>query len=194
MPTVTEIEYGRLANLGNYEHHKVSLRARLDEGETEEEGLRALEERARAYLKQPSRAQEEIAALEERWSRWDRMLDELRERIARFGRTVEELRPFGPDSAVAEWARLRARREFLQAQLATLDAEEHRPDIVRARRELGQPRGARTPDWPELPTAPADVAPEDAADTMAAGRSALDALRAVADGQPVTDEEDEIPF
>ena len=119
---------------------------------------------------------------------------ELRERIARFGRTVEELRPFGPDSAVAEWARLRARREFLQAQLATLDAEEHRPDIVRARRELGQPRGARTPDWPELPTAPADVAPEDAADTMAAGRSALDALRAVADGQPVTDEEDEIPF
>lgn len=43
---ITHVEYSALYNLGNYNNEKVGLRAELEEGETPEEAVKALREKA----------------------------------------------------------------------------------------------------------------------------------------------------
>lgn len=134
---VTTVEYSRLANLGNYEHQRVTLRADIDPHERAEDVLGALEDRCRAYLKQPSRALERLNDLDARWRGFLERVAELRQCIARtlqpWVRADERARSL--DQHAAEIA-------ALQGELANLDTEEGK--AAKLRRELGVPRPKAT--------------------------------------------------
>lgn len=136
---IREVSVSRVKNLGNYENEKVGMVAVLDEGEDPVQATRALEDRVRAALGQPSRAVEEAQVVADKADAlWRTARSDARSWLNAERDAMKSDNESYKERRTKDAAEFKAEHE---TALVKAQAEEQRPEVVAARKLLGQEPG-----------------------------------------------------